>query len=178
MVKAKTGAGKNAAPVRLVEERAARVAEELSLELVEVTLQKESRGKCLCVYADKEGGLSLDDCERYHRALQPLLEDIDYDIMEVSSPGVDRPIKTQRDFEKRQNELVEVRLFAPQEGGKAFRGRLKAMDDQSVTILTEAGEERAFTRKAVAVIKPVIQFEDTDRPVDDELNEEDFSHQD
>lgn len=83
-----------------VERRARAVAEEMNLELVEVTLQKESRGKCLCVYVDKEGGLSLDDCERYHKRLQPMLEDVDYDIMEVSSPGADRPVKTRRDFEK------------------------------------------------------------------------------
>ena len=175
MVKAKAGGGK--APLRLVEERAAKVAEELSLELVEATLQKESRGKCLCVYVDKEGGISLDDCERYHRALQPLLEDIDYDIMEVSSPGVDRPIKTQRDFRKHRDALVEVRLFAPQEGSKVWRGLLKALDDQSVTILTEGMEERAFERKAVALVKPVIQFEEADQPVEDELSEEDFQQQ-
>ena len=69
--------------------RAQAIANEMGLELVELTLQKESRGKCLCVYVDKEGGLSLDDCEKYHKRLQPLVEDIDYDIMEVSSPGVD-----------------------------------------------------------------------------------------
>lgn len=90
----------------------------MNLELVEVTLQKESRGKCLCVYVDKEGGLSLDDCERYHKRLQPMLEDVDYDIMEVSSPGADRPVKTRRDFEKHRGELVEVRLFAARDGAK------------------------------------------------------------
>lgn len=177
MVKAKAGKGGGPAPIRLVEERAAKVAAELSLEMVEVTLQKESRGKCLCVYADKEGGLSLDDCERYHRALQPLLEDIDYDIMEVSSPGVDRPVKTRRDFEKHRDELVEVRLFAPLEGSKVHRGLLTAMDDQSVTILQEGAGERAFQRKAVALIKPVIQFEDGGQPVEDELSEDDFKQQ-
>jgi len=83
-----------------VEERAARVAQALSMELVEVAVQKESRGKCLCIYVDKDGGVSLDDCERYHKQIQPLLEDVDYDFLEVSSPGIDRPIKTMRDFEK------------------------------------------------------------------------------
>ena len=104
--KGNAGSGK-AASVHAVEERAAKVADALSLELVEVVLQKESRGKCLCIFIDKEGGLSLDDCERYHKQLQPLIEDVDYDFLEVSSPGLDRPIKTLRDFEKNRDALVE-----------------------------------------------------------------------
>jgi len=147
--------------VHLVEQRADAVAQEMALELVEVTLQKESRGKCLCVYVDKEGGLSLDDCERYHKRLQPMLEDIDYDIMEVSSPGVDRPIKTMRDFEKNRGNLVEVKLFAPLNGAKLYQGALSAMDETTVSI--EAGEETlTFERKGVALIKPVIELDEDD----------------
>ena len=104
MAKSKGARGAGQSAVGEVERRARAVAEEMNLELVEVTLQKESRGKCLCVYVDKEGGLSLDDCERYHKRLQPMLEDVDYDIMEVSSPGADRPVKTRRDFEKHRGE--------------------------------------------------------------------------
>ena len=63
--------------VQLVEKLAQKTAGELGLELVEVTLQKESRGKCLCLYVDKEGGITLDDCERFHRQVQPLFEDVD-----------------------------------------------------------------------------------------------------
>lgn len=157
--------GRNAAhanPVRMVEEHAARIADALGLELVEVTLQKEPRGKCLCVYVDKDGGLSLDDCERYHKQLQPLLDDVDYDIMEVSSPGMDRPIKTQRDFEKNRGVVVEVKLFAAKDGQKAFRGKLHAMDDNTVTILDAEEAEMTFERKGVALIKPVIELEDDD----------------
>lgn len=108
----KRAQGARLSAVETVEIRAAAVAQEMALELVEVTLQKESRGKCLCVYLDKEGGLSLDDCERYHKRLQPMLEDVDYDIMEVSSPGMDRPIKTMRDYERNRGAVVEVKLFA------------------------------------------------------------------
>ena len=77
MAKSKSARSAKATPVQAVEQRAAAVAGEMGLELVEVTLQKESRGKCLCVFVDKEGGLSLDDCEKYHKKLQPMLEDID-----------------------------------------------------------------------------------------------------
>ena len=99
MAKSKGARGAGPSAVGEVEKRALVVAGEMGLELVEVTLQKESRGKCLCVYVDKEGGLSLDDCERYHKRLQPMLEDVDYDIMELSCPGADRPVKTRRVFE-------------------------------------------------------------------------------
>ncbi|MDD3337044.1 MAG: ribosome maturation factor RimP [Eubacteriales bacterium] len=170
----KNGSTNKTSAVHVVEERALRVAQELSLELVEVTLQKESRGKCLCIYVDSDNGISLDDCERYHRALMPLLDDVDYDVMEVSSPGVDRPIKTLRDFEKHRDALVEVKLFAPKDGCKLFQGTLCAMDDQTVSIRRSDNEELTFECKAVAVIKPIIEFEDEDLPEDDAVSESDF----
>ena len=148
--------------VHAAEAAAARVAAEQALELVEMTLTREQQGKTLCIYIDKPGGVTLDDCERYHKAVQPLLEDIDYDYLEVSSPGVDRPVKTLRDFEKNRGARVEVRLFAPMDGVKAFEGALTAMDEQSVTITLDGGNEKTLPRKAVALIKPVIEFEDNE----------------
>jgi ribosome maturation factor RimP len=136
------------------------VAAEQALELVELTLTREQQGKTLCIYIDKPGGVTLDDCERYHKAVQPLLEEIDYDYLEVSSPGVDRPVKTLRDFEKNRGARVEVRLFAPADGVKTFEGALTAMDEQSVTITLDNGEQKTLPRKTVALIKPVIKFED------------------
>ena len=136
------------------------VAAAQTLELVEVTLQKEPQGFTLCIYIDKPGGVTLDDCERFHKAVQPLLETVEYDFLEVSSPGVDRPIKTLRDFEKNRNALVEVKLFAPMNGAKVFQGRLHAMDDAGVTLATEDGSEKTFPLKVVAIIKPIIVFED------------------
>lgn len=162
MAKSRGARGSKMNAVRVVEERARAVAAEMSLEFVEVTLQKESRGKCLCVYVDKDGGLSLDDCEHYHKRLQPMLEDIDYDIMEVSSPGVDRPIKTARDFEKNRGALVEVKLFAAHSGSKLFRGTLVSMNETSVSIVTGQDETLTFDRKDVAVIKPVIEVDEDD----------------
>ena len=162
MAKSARPHGAGMSPVETVERLALSVAKEQGLELVEVTLQKESRGKCLCVYVDKDGGLSLDDCERYHKRLQPMLEAVDYDVMEVSSPGLDRPIKTQRDFERSRGAVVEVRLFAAQDGSKTFRGQLAAMDADTVTIAQADGQPRSFQRRAVALIKPVIELEDED----------------
>ncbi len=148
--------------VQMVEKLAQKVADELGLELVEVTLQKESRGKCLCLYVDKDGGITLDDCERFHKLVQPLFEDVDYDIMEVSSPGVDRPIKNMRDFERHKGDMVEVKLFAPVNGSKLYQGSLTAMDDATVTITDTDDEAITFERKAVAIIKPMVDLEEED----------------
>ena len=128
----------------------------------------------VCIFIDKEGGLSLDDCERYHKQLQPLIEDVDYDFLEVSSPGLDRPIKTLRDFEKNRDALVEVKLFAPQMGSKLHQGFLKMMDDDTVTIEAD-GESLTFERKAVAIIKPVILLDDEDFAEDAALDDSTFT---
>ena len=135
---------------------AANVAQEQGFELVEVTLQKEADGLALCIYIDHEDGITLDDCERFHKAVQPLLETIDYDYLEVSSPGADRPVNTQSDFKKHQGDTVEIRLFAKQDGIKQFTGVLTAMDEETVTIMMPDKQEKSFLRKAVALIKPVI----------------------
>ena len=171
MAKTKGKVTAKANSVYMVEEAAEKIAAKMGLELVEVLLQKESRGKVLSVFIDKDGGISLDDCEQYHRTLQPLLDDVDYDIMEVSSPGVDRPIKNQRDFEKNRGAQVEVKLFAPLNGSKLFTGALTDMNDKTVTITSAEEEEITFERKAVALIKPVVELDDMDF-ADVELDEE------
>ena len=95
-----------------------RLADQLEFELVDVSLDKEGAGKYLRIYIDKPEGISLDDCEKYHRAIQPQLEDYDYDFLEVSSPGVDRPLKKDRDFERAIGTEVEVHLFKAMDGTK------------------------------------------------------------
>lgn len=142
------------------QEIAARVAQTLAFELVEVTLQKEPDGMALCLYIDQPGGISLDDCERFHKAVQPLLDSVAYDYLEVSSPGADRPVKTQRDFEKHRGDRVEIKLFAKVNGVKQFTGTLTGMDDAEVAITADGGEKLTFERKAVALIKPVITLEE------------------
>ncbi len=142
---------------------AARVAEEQALELIEVTLKKEPQGLTLCLYIDKPEGVTLDDCERYHRAVQPELDAVEYDFLEVSSPGADRPIQTERDFEKNREARVEVRLYAPVDGTKRFEGFLIHMDDAGITLRLPDGSEKAFSRKTVALVKPIILFEEEEQ---------------
>ena len=148
--------GQGAPQVKTAQEIARGVADAQGFELVEVTLQKEPDGMALCIYIDREKGITLDDCERFHKAVQPKLSDIDYDYLEVSSPGADRPVKTDRDFEKHRGEQVEIRLFAKLDGAKQYTGALSAMDEQTVSIALADGQMRAFPRKTVALIKPVI----------------------
>jgi ribosome maturation factor RimP len=141
---------------------AAEAAVRLALELVEVALSKEPQGITLCITVDKPGGITLDDCEHFHRTVQPLLEAVDYDFLEVSSPGADRPVETPRDVEKRMGALVEIRLYAPVDGAKRFEGTLRAMDGANVTIGLPDGSERSFPRKAVALVKPVIVLDEAE----------------
>jgi len=134
------------------------LAAQMGYELVDVELVRESAGQYLRIYLDKPGGVDLNDCEAFHRAVHPKLDDVAYDFLEVSSPGLDRPLKTERDFEKRQGETVEVRLYQPVDGQKAFEGELVGLVDGMVVIRSAHGE-LAFERKKVALVKPVLHFE-------------------
>ena len=143
---------------RVVEPRCQKVADSLGFELVDVSLDKESTGKYLRIYIDREGGMDLDSCEKYHRAIQPLVEDYDYDFLEVSSPGVDRPLKKDRDFERALGSEVEARLFRAVDGVKECAGTLVAWTPDTFTLETPAGE-KTLERKACASVKPVVDME-------------------
>ncbi len=125
-----------------------------NLEFCDAALEKEPAGYYLRIYLDKEGGLTLNDCERYHRAVQPMLEKYEYDFLEVCSPGIDRPVKSKRDVEKALGLPVEVRLYKPLEGQKCFQGVLKQMDEETVA-LSAPGGELSFPRTSVALVKLV-----------------------
>lgn len=158
----------------VVEPKCQRLADELGYELVDVTLDKEDTGKYLRLYIDKPEGVTLNDCERYHRAIQPQLESYDYDFLEVSSPGIDRPLKKDRDFERAMGMEVELRLFKAVEGQKEFSGTLVGYDKDEVTLLI-AGEEKRFGRRAAALIKPIVDMDgvqDVDLGAEDAAVEE------
>ncbi len=141
-----------------VEPKCRRLAEEMGIELVEVALDREPTGKYLRIYIDRPEGISLDDCEAFHKAVRPLLESYDYDFMEVSSPGIDRPLKTDRDFERNLGAEVEVHLFKPLDGTKEWNGILAGLEDGEIVLDTPAGEKR-IPRKAASLVKPVVDLE-------------------
>ena len=131
-----------------------KLAQKLGYELCDAAMEKEPAGRYLRIYIDKDGGITLDDCETYHRAVQPSLENFDYDFLEVCSPGIDRPLKTKRDIEKSLGLMVEARLYKPVDGRKSVQGLLKEMDGEHVVL--SCGEETVeLPRKAVAQVRLV-----------------------
>lgn len=142
----------------VVTPRCQKLADEQGYELVDVALEKEGTDKYLRIYIDSPEGISLNDCERYHRAIQPLVEDYDYDYLEVSSPGVDRPLKKDRDFERAIGQEVEIHFFKAVDGVKQLTGVLADFSKEEIVLDTQEGEKR-FARKALALVKPVVDME-------------------
>ncbi len=141
-----------------IEPQCRRIAEEMGYELVDVCVEKESAGKMLRFYIDRPEGISLDDCEAYHKAVRGLTDRVDYDYMEVSSPGIDRPLKKDRDFERNLGAEIEVHLYKPLEGSKLWTGRLCGLADGNILLETAEGI-REIPRKAAALVKPLIDME-------------------
>ena len=142
-----------------VEPTAQKLAEKLGLELVDVELVKENTGKFLRFFIDKSEGVDLDALESFHRAVLPLMDEVEYDYMEVCSPGADRPLKKPADFEKAKGQTVEVRLYKAVDGAKSFTGELVGLVDGQVVILVNE-TECAFPMKVVAQVAPVIELDE------------------
>ena len=157
-----------------LETKARAIAEQMGYELVDVCMDKEPTGKYLRFYIDKEEGVSLDDCEAFHKAVRTPADSVDYDFMEVSSPGIDRPLKKDRDFERNLGCEIEVKLFKPIDGTKIITGVLAGLEEGNIVI--DTGEGRMLVpRKAAALVKPVVDMEgieDVDLSGDDENNTE------
>lgn len=149
-------------PVREAKQIAQKIASEMSVELVDVELVKEPTGHFLRFYIEKPEGIALNDLEAFHRRILPLVERVEYDYMEVSSPGADRPLKTERDFERAQGMVVELKTYKPVNGGKQFTGELVGLVDGQVVIETEDGARLGFAQKDVAVVRPLIEFDEED----------------
>ena len=145
-----------------------KLADKMNYELVDAELVKEGPGRYLRIYIDRPGGISLDELEKFHREIQPQLDRVDYDFLEVCSPGLDRPLKKDRDFEHALGGKVEVRLFKPVDGKKLFEGALRAWNAETVTIEDASGLQE-FPRRGVALIKPVIEIDLDDDEGDDIL---------
>ena len=130
-------------------------------ELVDVEYVKEAGTWYLRGYIDKTGGITVNDCETVSRAFSDRLDEEDFIedsyIMEISSPGLDRPLKKEKDFARSIGKLVEIRTYRPVEKQKEFCGTLTAYDNNSV-IIDEGGRERSFDRKEIALIRLAVEF--------------------
>lgn len=149
-------------PVKEAAQIAQKIADELQVELVDVELVKEPTGHFLRFYIDKPDGIALNELENFHRRIQSLVERVEYDYMEVSSPGADRPLKTDRDFERAEGLAVELKTYRPVNGGKQFTGDLVGLRDGMIVIKTGPDEEMSFNRKDVAIVRPLIDFDEED----------------
>mgnify|MGYP000168747265 CR=1 FL=1 len=140
----------------LVAGLAAPIAEENGCSLWDVEYVREAGQWFLRVYIDKEGGVSIDDCEAVSRALDPILDEADpiptsY-IFEVSSAGAERVLRRQSDFDRFLGEQVEVRHYQPVEGAKAHTGTLRGYADGAVTIEIN-GVEKTYQKAQVAQVR-------------------------
>lgn len=132
------------------------IVEGAGCSLWDVEYVKEAGVWFLRLYIDKEGGVSIDDCEAVSRPVSDLLDEADpiegsY-TFEVSSAGADRALKKPEHFEKFRGEAVEVKLYRPREGRKEFVGRLQNYQDGAVTLEIN-GDETVFTKQEIALVR-------------------------
>ena len=126
------------------------IVEANGFELVDVEYVKEGGTWYLRAYIDKEGGITVDDCEIVSRAFS--------DRLEVSSPGLGRPLKKEKDYKRSMGKELEIRTYRAIERNREFYGILTAYDDNSVTILEEDGTERVFQKSDIALIRLAFDF--------------------
>lgn len=149
--------------VKQTEEYLEKLSTELNFELVDVEFVKEAGEYYLRVYCDmdKEGGISIDDCVEISRHLSDWLDEKDFIeegyILEVSSPGLGRTLKKDKDFLREIGKEVELKLYKSREGIKDFEGILKSFDAENIVIEGDEGEE-VFARKEIANIRLKIDF--------------------
>ena len=138
------------------------IVEEHGFELVDVEYVKEGGTWYLRAYIDKPGGINVDDCEVVSRRLSDILDEKDYIeeayILEVSSPGLGRPLKKEKDFKRSLGEEVDVRTYSMIEKQKEFTGLLKDYDDATVTIEMEDGTLKTFEKSDIALIRLAFDF--------------------
>ena len=138
-----------------------KIAQPMGIEIVEVECNEKSG--TLTVYIETEAGVDLDTCEKFHNAIFDPIDELDPSYGEpytlnVSSPGLDRPFKTARDFERNLKKEIELKLYAPLKGKKFLQGFLEEFDENSVTV-TIGKETVKIARNKIAKINKAIKFD-------------------
>ena len=147
----------------MIEALVAEQVQELGYELVDVEYAKvKGQDDELVVYIDKEGGVSLDDCEAVSLAIEPLIDEADpiehaY-VFCVSSPGIDRPLKKPRDYERALGSKVDIRLYEKLDGKKELTAVLAGYDESFVRLAMPKGQQLELGREKIALIRPHIEF--------------------
>ncbi len=137
------------------------ILEKKGFELYDVEYVKEGSDYYLRIFIDKEGGITINDCVDVTREMNEILDREDYIkepfIFEVSSPGLDRPLKKDKDFDRNIGKQVELKTYKPFDKQKEFTGILKSFDENSVTITFEDGDF-TFLKKDLSLIRLAIDF--------------------
>ena len=138
------------------------ILDERGWELVDVELVKEGSNWYLRAYIDKPGGITVDDCEIVSRALEAKLDSENFIseayILEVSSPGLGRAIRKDKDYVRNEGKEIELRLYKPFEHEKEWRGVLTGWNADSVTITVEDDREIVFARKDLALVREAFDW--------------------
>ncbi|MGV8144933.1 MAG: ribosome maturation factor RimP [Alkaliphilus sp.] len=147
---------------KLVEGIVRPITDAEKFELVDVEFKKEGPSKYLRVFIDKDGGISLDDCQLVSKQLSARLDELDsieesY-FLEVSSPGLDRPLKKESDFAKYAGKIIELKLYKPIEGSKMIEGELIGLVDGKIKIKLENEKMLEIEREQVALTRLAIKF--------------------
>ncbi|MCM1545666.1 MAG: ribosome maturation factor RimP [Clostridiales bacterium] len=148
-------------PVEEITQMLEKIAAPMGIEIVDAECNEKAA--TLTVYIETEAGVDLDTCEKFHNAIFDPIDELDPSYGEaytlnVSSPGLDRPFKTQRDFERNLDKEVELKLYAPHKGKKLLQGFLRAFDENTVTVELEK-EEVKLPRNKIAKINKAIKFD-------------------
>lgn len=138
------------------------VAEEMNIILWDVEYVKEGAKKILRITIDSENGIDINTCEKFHRTIDPMLDEADpidesY-YLEVTSPGVEREIKTDAHISMCEGEKIELKLYAPKNGSKSFIGILSGLDADGRVIIDLGEEKMAFDKNDIAKMHTVFDF--------------------
>lgn len=146
----------------MLEELIAPVVEAEGYECVDVTFEKAGKDWVLTTYIDGPNGIGLDDCEVVSRKLSDLMDEKDpieqsY-LLEVSSPGIDRPLKKEKDFARNMDKRIVVSFYAPVNGSKQLSGILKGYNGVTLTLQLDSEEMMELEMSAVSEVAPEIEF--------------------
>lgn len=138
------------------------ILDRMNFELVDVEYVKEGGTWYLRAYIDKEGGITVNDCEAVAREMNEILDKEDFVedsyVFEVSSPGLGRPLKKEKDYIRSMGKEVEIRTYRAINREKEFYGILSAYDENTVTIKTEDETEMTFEKSDIALIRLAFDF--------------------
>lgn len=146
----------------MVEELVVPIAEKMGYEVVDIEYLKKYNGMNLTIFLDKEGGITIDDCEAFSRAIDEPLEELNPTndesyTLNVSSPGIDRPLKNERDFKRNLNKEISLKFYAQIDGKKEVMGILENYSSTTITI-NENGTSKTFELNKISQILPIIRL--------------------